>query len=111
MLNVALISPGMMGSALGRRLVEHGARVLTSLEGRSGGSAERAREAGMVPATDQELMAADIFLSVVPPGDAAALAQRFAPRLAMSERKPVYVDCNAVNVATATRIADTIAPT
>jgi 3-hydroxyisobutyrate dehydrogenase-like beta-hydroxyacid dehydrogenase len=36
----------------------------------------------------------------VPPGDAIALAQRLAPPLKASNRKPVYVDCNAVSPET-----------
>lgn len=32
---VGLLSPGDMGHAVGRMLVEHGLRVLTCLEGRS----------------------------------------------------------------------------
>jgi hypothetical protein len=33
---IAIHSPGAMGSAIAARLVEHGTRVLTSLDGRSG---------------------------------------------------------------------------
>ena len=32
---VAVIAPGMMGAAVGKRLVDHGLKVLTSLKGRS----------------------------------------------------------------------------
>ena len=39
---VAIVAMGDMGSEVGRSLVEKGARVLTSLEGRSRASAERA---------------------------------------------------------------------
>ena len=51
------------------------------------------------------------FLSIVPPGDALALAERFAPHLARANRKPVYVDCNAINPDTVARIAPVIAAT
>ena len=111
MLTVSLISPGAMGAALGSRLTGHGVRVLTSLEGRGSASAERAREAGMQAVSDDELMEASLFLSVVPPGDALALARRFAPRLKEATSKPVYVDCNAVNPETVRRMAEAIAPT
>ena len=33
---VAVIAPGAMGAAVGKRLVDNGAKVLTSLKGRSG---------------------------------------------------------------------------
>jgi len=65
-----------MGSAVGKRLTEHNVTVLTSLAGRSEASAKRAREAGMQPVDDRQLVEADFLLSIVPPGDALALAQR-----------------------------------
>jgi 3-hydroxyisobutyrate dehydrogenase-like beta-hydroxyacid dehydrogenase len=94
-----------MGSAVASRLAEHGARVLTSLAGRSPASRDRARAAGMVDADDRQLAEADIILSILPPAEAAGLAERLAPALALAGRKPVYVDCNAVDVGTVARIA------
>lgn len=94
-----------MGSAIARRLTDHGAQVMTSLTGRAAASAARAQAAGMQPVEDTEMAACDIFLSVVPPGEALALAQRFAPLLASAAYKPVYVDCNAVNPQTMAQVA------
>jgi L-threonate 2-dehydrogenase len=108
---VAIIAPGAMGAGVGKRLTSHGVRVLTALAGRSEATAARAREAGMAAAGDEEIAAADFILSILPPGDALALAQRFAPVLVASNAKPVYVDCNAVNPATVERVAAAIAPT
>jgi 3-hydroxyisobutyrate dehydrogenase-like beta-hydroxyacid dehydrogenase len=98
-----------MGSGVGARLVEQGLEVTTSLAGRSSASADRAREAGMKPVPDEEVAGADFFLSIVPPGDALALAEKFAPIMKRGNHRPVYVDCNAVNPQTAVRIADVIA--
>jgi 3-hydroxyisobutyrate dehydrogenase-like beta-hydroxyacid dehydrogenase len=108
---VAVIAPGMMGAAVGRRLGDHGLKVLTSLEGRSEETVQRANAAGMIGAGDEEIAAADFVLSILPPGDAVALAQRFAPFLTASNSKPVYVDCNAVSPRTVDRICAAIAPT
>jgi 3-hydroxyisobutyrate dehydrogenase-like beta-hydroxyacid dehydrogenase len=108
---VAVIAPGMMGAAVGRRLVDHGLKVLTSLEGRSAETTGRAKAAGMTSASDEEIAATDFILSILPPGDAVALAQRFAPALTASNSKPVFVDCNAVSPPTVERIAAAIAPT
>ncbi len=108
---VAVIAPGNMGAPVGGRLVEHGLKVLTSLRGRSAESEARAKKAGITPASDEEIASADFFLSIVPPGDALALAQRFAPALTASNRKPVYVECNAISPPTVARIAAVIAPT
>src|SRR5690348_13487882 len=108
---VAVIAPGMMGAAVGKRLVDNGVKVLTSLQGRSGETAERAKAAGMAAASDEEIAGSDFFLSILPPGDALALVERFAPALKASNAKPVYVDCNAINPATVERVAAAIAPT
>jgi 3-hydroxyisobutyrate dehydrogenase-like beta-hydroxyacid dehydrogenase len=107
---VAVIAPGAMGAAVGKRLADHGVKVLTSLNGRSHASATRASAAGMIAARDEEIAAADFVLSILPPGEAVALAQRFAPVLQVSNAKPVYVDCNAVNPATVERVAAAIVP-
>jgi putative dehydrogenase len=101
---VAIVAQGTMGAGIARRLTENGVEVRTSLAGRSAGSAHRAAEAGMIDATDAQLAEADFFLSVVPPGDALALVARLSPALGAANRKPVFVDCNAVNTETAARI-------
>jgi len=108
---VAVIAAGGMGSAVGARLTENGIRVLTSLEGRSAASAARAKAAGMIAASDPEIAAADIVLSIVPPGEALPLAQRLVPALSAANKKPVYADCNAVNPETVKKIAAVIAQT
>lgn len=108
---VAIIAPGNMGAGIGRRLTENKVTVLTSLAGRSEGSAKRAREAGMQPAEDRALAEADFLLSIIPPGDALALARRLAPVLTAANKKPVYVECNAVSPPTMLKIADVVAAT
>src|SRR5689334_2280032 len=103
----------MMGAGVGRRLHESGATVRTLLTGRSPASAERAKKAGMAPAANERelLSGADFFLSILPPGEAVALAERLAPALKALDRRPAYVDCNAVSPQTAIRIGEIIAPT
>ena len=108
---VAIVAQGTMGAGIARRLTENGVEVRTSLAGRSAASAQRAAEAGMVDATDAQLAEADFFLSIVPPGDALALVQRLTPAMSAANRKPVYVDCNAVNTATARQIDDAVMQT
>jgi 3-hydroxyisobutyrate dehydrogenase-like beta-hydroxyacid dehydrogenase len=108
---VAVIAPGMMGAAVGKRLADNGIKVLTALKGRSAETLARAKDAGMVAASDEEIAATDFILSILPPGDAVSLAQGLAPALTASNSKPVYVDCNAVNTKTVARIAAAIAPT
>ena len=110
---IGVIAQGMMGAAVGRRLRESGAEVRTLLTGRSPASAERARAAGMAPAADEHalLAGADFFLSILPPGEAEPLARRLAPTLTALDRKPVYIDCNAVSPQTAISIGEVVTPT
>src|ERR1700690_2197285 len=105
---VAIIAPGNMGSGVGRRLTENNVKVLTSLAGRSEESANRARAAGMTPVADAQLTESDFLLSIVPPGDALALARRLAPVLTAANKKPAYVECNAVSPRTMLAIAKVV---
>jgi len=107
---IAVIAPGEMGAGIGLRLHERGAKVITSLAGRSAASGKRAERAGMAPVgSDDEIVKADIILSVVPPKDAAGLAQRLRPAIARATAKPIYVDCNAVAPQTAEEIGAVLA--
>ncbi len=108
---VAIIAPGNMGAGVAKRLTENKVTVLTALAGRSAASGERARAAGMTAASERDLPEADFLLSIVPPGEALALARRLTPVLTAANRKPVYVECNAVNPQTMLKIADVIAET
>ena len=108
---VAIIAPGNMGAGIGQRLTENKVTVLTSLAGRSEESAKRARAAGMQPVDDRALAEADFILSIVPPGDALALAQRLKGTLTAANKKPIYVECNAVSPPTMLKIAEEIATT
>ncbi|MGE3246431.1 MAG: DUF1932 domain-containing protein [Beijerinckiaceae bacterium] len=108
---IAVIAPGMMGAAIGARLVKNGAKVLTLLDGRSEDTKARAAQAGIAGASVSEIAKADMILSVLPPGDALALAQMLAPVLSASAHKPHYADLNAVNPDTAVEIGEVIAAT
>jgi L-threonate 2-dehydrogenase len=112
-ITVAVMAQGTMGAGVGKRLNERGAAVRTLLSGRSEASANRAKAAGMQPVADERdlLSGADYFLSILPPDQALALANRLAPALQSLPVKPVYVDCNAVSPQTAERIAAVVEPT
>jgi 3-hydroxyisobutyrate dehydrogenase-like beta-hydroxyacid dehydrogenase len=112
-ITVAVMAQGTMGAGVGKRLNERGATVKTLLSGRSEASADRAKAAGMQPASDERdlLQGADYFLSILPPDQAEGLASRLAPALQSLAKKPVYVDCNAVSPQTAARIAGIVEPT
>jgi 3-hydroxyisobutyrate dehydrogenase-like beta-hydroxyacid dehydrogenase len=110
---VAIVATGDMGNATGRLLREGGAAVSTCLAGRSERTRKLAEKAGItVVADDDALVAgADVFLSIIPPGEVVKLAERVAAAMKRTGATPVYVDCNAVSAKTMQRIAGIIAPT
>ncbi|HEY3917497.1 MAG TPA: DUF1932 domain-containing protein [Stellaceae bacterium] len=111
-LAIVVVAQGEMGAGVGQRLHARGAAVRTSLKGRSEASRIRAREAGMVAVDDDLALVtgADFVLSIVPPGEAKAFAERMAPTLARLDKKPIFADCNALAPATVREVAAAIAP-
>ena len=102
---VGISSPGEMGHAVARVLVDNGLPVIACLEGRSERSRERAASAGIeaVPTLAEVARRADLFLSILPPAHAREMARQVA-----ATGEPItYVDCNAVSPATAAAIGAT----
>jgi 3-hydroxyisobutyrate dehydrogenase-like beta-hydroxyacid dehydrogenase len=108
MTTVAIIGAGAMGSGVGRRLVERGAKVLALLEGRSKASRERARVAGMESASLEEIAKAELILSIVPPARAGAVVETLAPVFAGGS-PPLFCDANALAPETKRRLAARVA--
>jgi L-threonate 2-dehydrogenase len=108
---VAIVGAGEMGAAVGQRLRESGARAITTITGRSGSSVERVRRAGLetIASDDALVNEAGFILSIVPPGEALAVAERFRDPIARAPRKPVFVECNAISPATVRKIASLLA--
>ncbi|MCY1139966.1 DUF1932 domain-containing protein [Actinoplanes sp. Pm04-4] len=109
-LTVGLVSAGFMGSGLGVALLEGGARVVTTLEGRSERTGRLAAEAGLevLPALGDVVAVADVVLSVTPPGAAVETAQAIAAVLG-GRSDLVVADLNAVSPGTMARVAETLA--
>ncbi len=103
---VAVIAPGMMGSAVGQRLVENGIEVRTALGGRSEATArtrqgrrhDRRHPMSRSPPPTSSCRSCR-------PAMRSGLAERLAPALRAAAKKPIYVDCNALDPATVLRIA------
>ncbi|TAV41872.1 NAD(P)-dependent oxidoreductase (plasmid) [Rhizobium leguminosarum] len=93
---IAIIGSGAMGSAVARRLIAHGATVLTYLEGRSEQTIARAKAAGMVPVGRQELTKAELILSIVPPAEAIKVAEFVAEISSPLPAPPPFIDLNAI---------------
>ena len=108
---VAIVAAGNMGAAVAGRLTGHGVRVLTTLAGRGVASVARAEAAGMTDVPLDRLPAAEMVLSILPPAHALSFARQMAPLLLAAERKPVFVDCNAVSPETVRQIGAVISAT
>lgn len=104
---VAIMSPGDMGSAIGKVLSDSGFDVITCLEGRSELSRLRAKEAGMreVPSVDRLVSEADLILSVLVPSQALALAETIATSVRRTKCHPAYADLNAIAPQTVMKIS------
>jgi 3-hydroxyisobutyrate dehydrogenase-like beta-hydroxyacid dehydrogenase len=97
---VGLLHPGRMGAAVGRELTGTGTRVLWCPEGRSEGTARRAREAALEPVGLAELVTrSDVVISLCPPAAAEEVASSVAGY------GGVFVEANAVSPARTTAIA------
>ena len=107
-ITVAIVGAGEMGAAVGRRLHEAGARVVTSLAGRSADSVARVRKAGVEVVNDDDSLVRDasFVLSIVPPGVAVDVAKRLSGPISRADEPPVYVECNAISPATCRRICE-----
>ncbi|MEE8413479.1 MAG: DUF1932 domain-containing protein [Dehalococcoidales bacterium] len=107
---VGILSPGDMGHAVGRVLVDNGLKVITCLEGRSKRTAELAGKAGIeaVPSYQQLVGDADMILSILVPAEATNAAKLVARALKDTGEQIVYADCNAIAPATVKEIGEII---
>lgn len=105
-MTIGILGTGDMGSAVGARLRAAGRRVVTALDGRSPASQVLARAAGLedLGSLRAVLDEADLFLSVLPPAAAPAVAAEAAAVLRANRRDIVFADCNAVAPATVRRM-------
>ena len=65
----------------------------------------------MEDVSPKTIATADLILSIVPPGEAVALARGLVKRLSESRHKPVFIDCNALSPKTKGEVAATLAET
>ena len=95
---IGVMSPGDMGQAVAQQLKNGGFSVCTALDKRSARSKALARDAGL---TDTGSLAklvdtCDVILSIMNPGSALDFAGEVAQALATTQRRPLFVDCNAI---------------
>jgi 3-hydroxyisobutyrate dehydrogenase-like beta-hydroxyacid dehydrogenase len=105
MATIGLLHPGEMGAAVGGCLVSVGHTVLWDPDGRSRATTGRALGAGLDGAGLAAVISrSSVILSVCPPHAVLEVARRVAER----RYGGIYVDANAVSVATAAQVADIV---
>ncbi|MEM7303798.1 MAG: NAD(P)-binding domain-containing protein [Pseudomonadota bacterium] len=112
-LRIGMIGVGEMGAGLAHSFVVAGHEVFCELTQRSEESKKRAEDAGIVPVGSyQELsQTSDIVFSVLPTQHAKFEASRLAEAMEQVERKPAFIEANAVSPARVIEIAELFART
>lgn len=107
---IAIMTPGDMGHAIGRRLAEAGIKVVTNLEGRSERSRTLAAKAGIADlgSDTRLLIECDAIFSIMPPDQAGGFVERMATAAGSLAEKPraALVDLNATAPSTARALRD-----
>ncbi|KAH6876359.1 phosphogluconate dehydrogenase [Thelonectria olida] len=102
-LAIGVLSIGEMGLGIAKLLISHGYRVVTYAEDRSESTRDRARSNGieLLPSLNEFSKESNCILSIVPPRDAVATAQRIidaATEDAEDRDSPLYyLDLNAIS--------------
>lgn len=107
---VGIISAGDMGAAIGNTLAHGGLDVITPLSGRSELTRTRAAESNMrdVDTVEALVRQADIVLSVLVPSEAEGIADSVIAAMAATDKRPPFVECNAIAPQTVASIAERI---
>lgn len=105
-----IVGTGDMGSAIGKRLLDHGAEVRACVAGRSDRSRRLAEAAGIddVGSLVELVRGCDVILSILPPSAAPAVADDLARVVREADTAVTVVDANAVAPATARQMADVL---
>jgi 3-hydroxyisobutyrate dehydrogenase-like beta-hydroxyacid dehydrogenase len=102
MATVGLLNPGEMGAAVGGCLVSVGHEVLWDPAGRSRATTGRALGAGLTGVSFDRLVAkSSVIFSICPPHAALDVARQ----VAAAGYTGLYVDANAISVATAEQVS------
>ena len=107
---IGVVSPGAMGTEVGRSLAGLGTRVVVALDGRSDRSRSRSKAAGLEDAgsLSELVRASDLVLSIVPPAFAVDVASQLAQAMTDTGAHPVVIDANAVSPARAREVGHAI---
>ena len=97
MTTIGIVSPGAMGSALGRAWRAGGARTVATVAGRSERTRRLAHDMELLPDLDEVVAASDLVVSICPPGAAATCLESILAAAAATGVTPLLADLNAVS--------------
>ena len=104
---IGFLYPGAMGASLAWRLHQRQPHLtlLTNLSSRSQATTKRSEAAGLQDVSLADVATrSDIIISILPPSAAITLAKEILAVLPR-DKKPVYVDANAISPGTVSEIA------
>ena len=95
---VAILSPGDMGSAVGRRLRESELDVITCLVGRSDRTRALSAKAGIrdVPTMEELVEQSDLIMSMTVSEAVSSLCRQVADALTATGADTLFAECNAI---------------
>jgi hypothetical protein len=94
---IGIVSPGAMGSALGRAWATAGARVVASVVGRTERTAGLATGLELLPDLDAVVAASDLVVSICPPAAAGAVLASVIEASRATGTTPLLLEANAVS--------------
>ncbi|HSO64645.1 MAG TPA: DUF1932 domain-containing protein, partial [Ornithinibacter sp.] len=94
---IGIVSPGAMGAALGRSWEAGGARVVTTVEGRSERTRILASGLTLLPTLRDVVAASSVVVSICPPGEAEACLGAILGAAAEAGATPLLADLNAIS--------------
>ena len=95
---VAILSPGVMGHAVGKRLRENGLDVITCLSGRSDRTRSPADKVGIrdVPTMEALVEQADLIMSMTVSAAVPSLCREVARAFESTGTNALFAECNAI---------------
>jgi len=108
---IGIVSPGAMGSALGRAWAAGGARAVATVAGRSERTRTLAEGLELLPSLADVVAASDLVVSICPPGAAEDCATDILEAARASGAMPVLADLNAISPGLVQGIAERAAET
>ena len=106
-LTVGIISPGDMGHAVGKHLINNNVKVISALDDRSNRTKALAKDAKIedVGSLNSLVEHSDLILSILVPSQAMSFAKKIAKILQQSNKSICFAECNAIAPQTTKNIS------